>query len=154
MYLMEHINYLAEYNNDKINIAHLQGKTLTYKSKVKKIDFMEIKKLLGFFSAIEHKYGLAKLKYIVNYEKDVVFEDKLTIILFECLFYDQKINKLKDIELRLHAKRTINTEELGYSCLFVDSDKEFISKFNFHLQNTHYRKVVSLKENNENLEFL
>lgn len=151
---MEHINYLTAYNNDKINIAHLQGKTLTYKSKVGKIDFREIKKLLGFFSTIEHKYGLAKLKYIIIYEKEVVFEDKLTIVLFECLLYDLRINKSKDVQLRLHAKRTINTEELEYSCLFVGNNEELKDKFNFNLHNTHFRRVVSLKENDENLDSL
>ena len=44
---MENVNYLLNFNkNNKINIGHLQGKTISYKSKIKKIDFKEIKRLL------------------------------------------------------------------------------------------------------------
>ena len=101
---MKNLNLLEEYNEGLISIHHIKNKNIIeYKSKVKVFDFIELKRLIYFFQAVDKKFnGVKFIKCDILYENEMQFADKLTYILLECLIYYEKIIKNRKLSFKIN----------------------------------------------------
>ena len=155
---MKNVNYLYEQNKGNYKLTHLQGKNLFYNSNAETFNFNELKKLINFFAEAENKYRNANIRYVIQYNKDIIFDDKLSIVLLECLFYHLIINMHRNIKLNANIKKSITSELFGYSCIWKMSNvEEFVKNFKFDIYEGHFRRlacVESLKSNPQELSVI
>ena len=148
--LMKNLNLLEEYNEGLISIPHIKNKNIIeYKSKVKVFDFIELKRLIYFFQAVDKKFnGVKFIKCDILYENEMQFADKLTYILLECLIYYEKIIKNRKLSFKINnCHHNIFTEGIWDSCLnYTENNEAYRELFNKTLTRFHYRKVISYEE--------
>lgn len=125
-----------------------------------RIDGVAIRQLLKIVNTVEWKFSGLKIPLIIIMG-DVVFADKLTMVIFECIcFYIITICK-RNVYLQYRiSKNDIWTEGIRSApfLLLGTHDREhtdkFIKKFKFDAFSNHFRKIISPSEDKMELSKL
>lgn len=158
MFIMKNVEYVYKNNFVLHKIPHLKGNVLEYKSSAQVFDFLELKRLIGFFASAENKLGNSKfINYSIDYYNEIQFADKLTYILLECFLYYLIVYKNKKINFNISKyKNTILTEGVYYSCIkYMNNIENFINKFQNSVSNFHFRKLIKYEDKKlDNVSFI
>lgn len=106
-----------------------------------------IRKIISIVNGINKLYNSAKIP-IHFYIGLVRFQDKLTYIVLECIFYHLMKYNNRDIRLYMQPINGIDVEGITSSPLMLLSSSkkekrvEFIQKFEFEIYLRHFRRIV------------
>lgn len=148
---MKNIDLLLEYNKDEISIEKAKKGFIIYNSKSKIINGDEIRNIIRFINSVNNRYKKIKIPLILKFSK-VVFIDKLTYIILECLVYYMNVRMKHQLQvnINLEDKNTnIFTEGIMFNSLYYINGKYskeklqiFIEKFTYDLYGRHFRKIL------------
>ncbi len=109
--------------------------------------FYELKKIIAFINYLKKKKQ-PKLKIIVNMG-NIVFVDKLTYILLECIA-SYAVNEGFNIFFNFSCKNNIWIEGIKYSPLMylsTNNREEFNKHFKLDINGAHYRRLITVESN-------
>ncbi|MBW4847962.1 MAG: hypothetical protein KZY87_20585 [Lachnospiraceae bacterium] len=141
------------YNNkesrDKVSLT--KDKRIMYKFNTARINGYAIERFLTFINGIHSRFRHMKLPIVINLGK-AMFEDKLTICIFETICYNLIKTYGHHIRLLYSISPDIRTEGFGSSPLLLlgTTDKKHIDKFTTKFikdsYGNHYRRILSGNE--------
>lgn len=154
-------DYLLIKNNYKESNSKIKfrdGK-IEFKLNSSKFNGFTIKEILIFVNMLEKKYKFLTKKHPVHFNLgEIVVEDKLTYIIFECICNYLIETKKYNVIVSFDCREKIYTEGILLSPLNIlrvghkDNDKEFMKMFKKKILKTHYRRVVGVTDSElENL---
>lgn len=144
------------YNNRKTydKICLTKGKRIIYSFNAVKINGSSIERFLAFINGVHAKFNHMRLPIVINLGK-AMFEDKLTICIFETICYNLIKTYGHHIRLIYSISSDIRTEGFKSSPLLLlgTNDKKHIEKFTNKfirdMYGNHYRRVLSGTEKSD-----
>lgn len=145
-------NLLFEWNTAKTpKRCNIRNGGIYYQNKVSMFDGTKIKEIIGFIKSAQSKYKSSNIPIILDLGK-IMFKDKLTYIILECICYHVITEFKRKIIILSNIQNTIWTEGIYSSVLpFLsmaksDSFARFKDKFNGEIYGKHYRKIIKTQD--------
>lgn len=158
---MQGIALLFEKNTgiSSIKLQIKKGKIIILFNK-QVIDGRGIQQIIKIVNTIEKKYPHSQIPLVINLG-NVIFADKLTMVIFECIcFYVIKFCK-RVLYLQYHIiKKDIWTEGIRSTPFLLlgkhdhDHVNRFLQQFKFEVYSHHFRKIITPSKDNLELSKL
>lgn len=157
---MENIQLLFEHNGTNVEFRKLsfREKYVVFVCRSKSVTFNTLKNIFGFISSLR-KYP-TRLPILFDFSKSP-FDDKLTLMVFECICYALISKYGYPVKVICSARKEIISEGVHSSpLLLLSSEKKeniekFCMKFREEGYGRHYRKIVPVSVvNGPGLSFL
>lgn len=106
-----------------------------------------IKKVISIINGLNRLYPAINIPIDVNLGT-VRFQDKLTYVILECIFYHLIRNRNQDIRIYMNPVPEIDVEGIMSSPLMLLSSSKvekramFAAKFEFEIYQRHFRRIV------------
>lgn len=128
------------------------NKNILYNNKSRKFGLKQVKNLLNFAKLISQNPLYQKFGVSIQLG-EIEFEDKLTILLIECICYYLIFELNVALSLTYNCKKNIHSEVIDVSPLKYLSTKspifsdKFVKKFRLDLNKYHFRRLIRIEEN-------
>ncbi len=110
-----------------------------------------ISKVINFVNTVHSKYKNIKVPLVFDF-KDIILDDKLSYILFECICYHLIKEYHHKVVIYMHPNYSINTHGINSSSLIYLNDAsgkntdKYISHFEMEIYHNHFRRIIKGSE--------